>query len=122
MEKAKAANAGAGGVVGGAETRGLVADSRLRGPESNSPVHFYWYDDRIEIQNPGGLYGMASPENFPRQTDYRNPVIAEAMATLGSAFHRTIRKASELRDADLAFDQGDFESIFRLGGTCRPTD
>ena len=54
-----------------------------RSYESNAPVHFYWYDDRIEIQNPGGLYGMASPENFPRQTDYRNPVIAEAMATLG---------------------------------------
>ena len=31
-----------------------------------------WYDDRIEFQNPGGLYGMASRENFPRQTDYRN--------------------------------------------------
>ena len=48
--------------------------------ESNAPVHFYWYDDRIEIQNPGGLYGAASPENFPRQTDYRNP---EVLATLG---------------------------------------
>ena len=30
---------------------------------------------------------MASPENFPRQTDYRNPVIAEAMATLGYVNH-----------------------------------
>ena len=37
-----------------------------RSYESNAPVRFYWYDDRIEIQNPGGLYGMASPENFPR--------------------------------------------------------
>ena len=54
-----------------------------RSYESNAPVRFYWYDDRVEIQNPGGLYGMASPENFPRQTDYRNPIIAEAMATLG---------------------------------------
>ena len=45
-----------------------------RSYESNAPVRFYWYNDRIEIQNPGGLYGMASPENFPRQTDYRNPV------------------------------------------------
>ncbi|MCY4222672.1 MAG: hypothetical protein OXD35_13635, partial [Thiotrichales bacterium] len=35
-----------------------------RSYESNAPVRFYWYDDRIEIQNPGGLYGMASPENF----------------------------------------------------------
>ena len=54
-----------------------------RSYESNAPVQFYWYEDRIDIQSPGGLYGMASAENFPRQTDYRNPVIAEAMATLG---------------------------------------
>ena len=68
-----------------------------RSYESNAPVHFYWYDDRIEIQNPGGLYGMASPENFPRQTDYRNPVIAEAMATLGyvNAFGRGVIRAQD---------------------------
>ena len=35
-----------------------------RSYESNAPVRFYWYDARIEIQNPGGLYGMVSPENF----------------------------------------------------------
>ena len=58
-----------------------------RSYESNAPVRFYWYEDRIDIQSPGGLYGMASPENFPRQTDYRNPVIAEAMATLGYVNH-----------------------------------
>ena len=58
-----------------------------RSYESNAPVLFYWYGDRIDIQNPGGLYGMASPENFPRQTDYRNPLVAEAMATLGYVNH-----------------------------------
>ena len=58
-----------------------------RSYESNAPVQFYWYEDRIDTQSPGGLYGMASPENFPRQTDYRNPVIAEAMATLGYVNH-----------------------------------
>lgn len=51
--------------------------------ESNAPVRFYWFDDRIEIQNPGGLYGAVTPETFPNQNDYRNPKIAEAMKTLG---------------------------------------
>ena len=68
-----------------------------RSYESNAPVRFYWYDDRIEIQNPGGLYGMASPENFPRQTDYRNPVVSEALATLGyvNAFGRGVIRAQD---------------------------
>ncbi len=68
-----------------------------RSYESNAPVRFNWYTDRIEIQSPGGLYGMASPENFPAQTDYRNPVIAEAMATLGyvNMFGRGVIRAQE---------------------------
>ena len=68
-----------------------------RSYESNAPVRFNWYEDRVEIQSPGGLYGMASPENFPAQTDYRNPVIAEAMATLGyvNAFGRGVIRAQE---------------------------
>ena len=68
-----------------------------RSYESNAPVRFNWFDDRIEIQSPGGLYGMASPENFPAQTDYRNPVIAEAMATLGyvNMFGRGVIRAQE---------------------------
>ena len=68
-----------------------------RSYESNAPVRFYWYDDRIEIQNPGGLYGVASPENFPRQTDYRNPVLSGALATLGyvNAFGRGVIRAQE---------------------------
>ena len=68
-----------------------------RSYESNGPVRLNWFDDRIEIQNPGGLYGMASPENFPRQTDYRNPVVASAMATLGyvNMFGRGVIRAQE---------------------------
>ena len=48
-----------------------------------SPIQFYEYDDRIEIQNPGGLYGKVSPDNFPNVSDYRNTFIAEAMKVLG---------------------------------------
>jgi ATP-dependent DNA helicase RecG len=55
-----------------------------RSYESASPVRFFQFSDRIELQNPGPLYGVARPENFPRQTSYRNPVIAEAMKTLGA--------------------------------------
>ena len=78
--------------------REILLDAIMhRSYESNAPVQFYWYEDRIDIQNPGGLYGMAAPENFPRQTDYRNPVIAEAMATLGYVNHfgRGVIRAQE---------------------------
>jgi ATP-dependent DNA helicase RecG len=63
--------------------------------QSTSPIRFYQFSDRIEIQNPGGLYGEASPENFPRVNTYRNPIIAEAMHTLGyvNRFGRGIARA-----------------------------
>lgn len=63
--------------------------------QSTSPTRFYQFSDRIEIQNPGGLYGEASPENFPRVNAYRNPIIAEAMHVLGyvNRFGRGIARA-----------------------------
>lgn len=61
-------------------TRELLMNAIMhRDYETNAPIQFYEYDDRIEIQNPGGLYGKVSPENFPNVSDYRNPFIAEAM-------------------------------------------
>lgn len=51
---------------------------------SNAPVRIYWFNDRIEIHNPGGLYGQVTQETFGKgATDYRNPLVAEIMATLG---------------------------------------
>jgi ATP-dependent DNA helicase RecG len=66
-----------------------------RSYEAAAPVRFYQYSDRIEIQNPGPLYGLARPENFPTQTSYRNPVLAEAMKTLGAVnrFGRGVERA-----------------------------
>lgn len=66
-----------------------------RSYEAPAPVRFYQYSDRIEIQNPGPLYGLARPENFPAQTSYRNPVLAEAMKTLGAVnrFGRGVERA-----------------------------
>jgi len=65
--------------------------------QANSPVRFYRFADRIEIQNPGGLYGEATATNFPNQNAYRNPKVAEAMNVLGyvNRFGRGIAKAQE---------------------------
>lgn len=50
-----------------------------------SPVRVTWYHDRVEIYSPGGPYGVVTVENFgqPGVTDYRNPILAEAMGGLG---------------------------------------
>jgi ATP-dependent DNA helicase RecG len=52
---------------------------------TNAPIRVYWFDDRIEIHNPGGSFGSVTPENFgqPGITDYRNPNLAEALRALG---------------------------------------
>lgn len=52
---------------------------------TNAPVRVYWFDDRIEISNPGGPYGILNVKNFgqPGLTDYRNPNLAEVMKNLG---------------------------------------
>ena len=45
-----------------------------------------WFSDRVEIANPGGLYGRITRDNFGAgDTDYRNPLLAEIMANLGFA-------------------------------------
>jgi ATP-dependent DNA helicase RecG len=67
---------------------------------TNTPVRVYWFDDRIEICNPGGPYGTVTQENFgtPLATDYRNPVLAEVMFNLSYAqkFGFGIQNAREL--------------------------
>jgi len=92
-----------------------------RSYESTAPVRFYWFRDRIEIQSPGGLYGEASPENFPYQNSYRNPVIAEIMKNLGfvNKFGRGVLRAQQVLQAngnDLAqfhFDHHYVRASFR---------
>ena len=65
-------------------TRELLMNAIMhRDYQTNAPVLFYEYDDRIEVQNSGGLYGKVSKENFPNVSDYRNPFIAKAMKVLG---------------------------------------
>lgn len=50
--------------------------------QSTTPVRFYWFSDRIEIQNPGGLYGEVTRDTLTRRNSYRNPVLAEAMKSM----------------------------------------
>lgn len=78
--------------------RELVMNAVMhRDYDSNAPIKFYQYVDRIDIINPGGLYGNATPGNFPYVNDYRNPVIAEAMKVYGyvNKFNRGIAKVQE---------------------------
>jgi ATP-dependent DNA helicase RecG len=65
--------------------------------DSTAPIRFYWFTDHVEIQSPGGLYGEVTPKNFPNQTAYRNPVLAEAMKTLGyvNKFGVGVQRAQE---------------------------
>jgi ATP-dependent DNA helicase RecG len=51
---------------------------------SHAPVKVYWFNDRIEFHNSGGLYGDVTPETIWRHaTIYRNPLIAEGLKALG---------------------------------------
>ena len=64
-------------------TRNAVLHRTYEG--TNAPARIYWFDDRIEIMNPGGPYGQVTRQNFGRSgvTDYRNRFLAEAMRNLG---------------------------------------
>ncbi len=54
-----------------------------RSYEPRAPVRISWFDDRVEIANPGGPFGQVTDENFDRLNDYRNPTLAEAAKNLG---------------------------------------
>jgi ATP-dependent DNA helicase RecG len=65
---------------------------------STTPLMVNHFSDRIEISNPGSLYGDLTSQDFPRGTAYRNPVLAEAAKTLGfvNRFGRGIELAQSL--------------------------
>ncbi|MGW4461146.1 ATP-binding protein [Micromonospora sp. NPDC004704] len=50
---------------------------------SNAPLRIAWFDDRVEVTNPGGPFGQVRADNFDRVNDYRNPSLAAAMKSLG---------------------------------------
>ena len=69
------------------------------------PIQLVMYEDRMEITNPGGLYGRLTIDKLGKvQPDTRNPVLATAMETLGLTENRysgipTIY--AEMKKADL---------------------
>jgi ATP-dependent DNA helicase RecG len=67
---------------------------------SNAPIQIDWFDDRIEISNPGGPYGRVRKDNFDRVNDYRNPSLAAAMKALGyvNRFGRGIARIKAAMD------------------------
>ena len=85
-----------------------------RSYEASSPIRFYRFADRLEIISPGPLYGEATPANFPRQTSYRNPVVAEALAVLGfvNQYGRGVLRAQAALKAN-----GSPEAKFEFGDT-----
>lgn len=53
------------------------------------PIEVVMYKDRLEIRNPGGLYGRLTLDKLGKiQPDTRNPVLARAMETLGITENR----------------------------------
>lgn len=52
---------------------------------THAPIRVSWFNDRIEVLSPGGVFGVITAANFgqPGLTDYRNPNLAEAMKNLG---------------------------------------
>ena len=69
------------------------------------PIQLTVYNDRLEVKNPGGLYGRLRIDQLGKtQPDTRNPALATAMETLSLTENRdsgipTIR--SEMRKAGL---------------------
>ncbi|RKU24633.1 hypothetical protein C6497_17610 [Candidatus Poribacteria bacterium] len=64
-------------------TRNAIMHRTYEG--THAPVRVNWFNNRIEILSPGGVFGGVTKDNFgdPGATDYRNPNLAEAMRTLG---------------------------------------
>ena len=91
--------------------RELVMNAVMhRDYQSTTPTRLYQYDDRIEIMNPGGLYGNARPDNFPNVNDYRNNVVAGILKSFNyvNMFNHGIRDVQALlkenRNSQAEFD------------------
>lgn len=85
------------------------------------PITLDMYEDRIEISNPGGLYGRINIEQLGKsKPDTRNPIIVTALETMGISENRysgipTIRnelRKNGLQDPEFIDKRGHFTVIF----------
>lgn len=81
------------------------------------PIQLIMYEDRLEIRNPGGIYGRMSIDQLGKvQADTRNPVIASALEVLGITENRysgipTIRREMQIHNlvpAEFFDERGSF--------------
>ena len=89
------------------------------------PIQIIMYEDRMEIRNPGGIYGRIKVDQLGKmQPDTRNPVLALALETLRVTENRysgipTIRKEMEkynLKEPKFADERGSFIVTFYKSG------
>ena len=89
------------------------------------PIQIIMYEDRMEIRNPGGIYGRIKVDQLGKmQPNTRNPVLALALETLRVTENRysgipTIRREMEkfhLREPKFADERGSFTVTFYKSG------
>jgi ATP-dependent DNA helicase RecG len=87
------------------------------------PIQIMVFSDRLEIKNPGGLYGRSTLDALGKtQPDTRNPVLATALELMGVTENRysgipTIRSELEqhgLPQPEFAVIRGEFCVTFHL--------
>ncbi len=81
------------------------------------PIQLIMFEDRMEIRNPGGIYGRIKIDQLGKiQPDTRNPVIASALEVLGLTENRysgipTIRREMmeyNLKEPEFLDERGSF--------------
>ena len=84
------------------------------------PIQILMYPDRVEIRNPGGIYGRLRVDQLGKmQPDTRNPVLVTALEVMGLTENRysgipTIRRSMKdfnLEDPVFADERGTFTVI-----------
>lgn len=80
--------------------RNLVQHRLYEG--TNAPGRIEWYDDRIELSNPGGPFGRASEGELGDHSDDRNPLLTQGLVGMGyvEQLGRGIRRVKKLLAAN----------------------